>query len=340
MTAPSSPSAPARSYAFLGPTATFTEAALIRILTRRGELETAERVPMRSADLMLEAVRNGEVDAAVVPIENSVEGGVPATLDALTRHGRLQIVAEAVIPVRFVLAARPGEASVETLTSFGSHPHGEAQARLWLAEHAPRAEYRATSSTAAAAAELAAAPSAAEAPFQAAVCPLLAAETYGLEVLADDIGEERNAVTRFICVTRPGELPERTGADRTTFVVGLASDRAGALLEMLEQLAARGVNMSRIESRPTGNGLGLYQFSIDAKGHIAEARVAEAMQGIHRIAAKVQFLGSYPADEGEWDVPISAEAAAAAADPRVTDEAFAAAASWLEQIRRTGGLAD
>ncbi|WP_029088394.1 prephenate dehydratase [Brevibacterium album] len=329
----------------MGPAATFTEAALIRILGRWGELETAERVPMRSPDLMLAALRAGEVDAVVVPIENSVEGGVPATLDALTRHGRLQIVAEAVVPVRFVLAARPGEVTLDSLRTFGSHPHGEAQVRRWMAEHAPAAEFRPASSTAAAARELADAASAAAAPFQAAVCPQLAADTYGLEVLAEDIGEDSTAVTRFVCVTRPGGLPERTAADRTTFVVGLASDRAGALLEMLEQLAVRGVNMSRIESRPAGNGLGLYQFSIDAKGHIAEARVAEALQGIHRIAKKVQFLGSYPVDEGTWDGAGALGAASDGtdavdpdADPRMTDEAFAAAADWMDRIRRTGGL--
>src|SRR5699024_1754105 len=112
----------AKRCAYLGPAATFTEAALIDILTEHGVLDSVERVPMRSANQMFDAVRSGEVDAAVVPIENSVEGGVPATLDALTRAGNLQIVAEAVVPVRFVLAARPGTVTLETLTAFGTHP--------------------------------------------------------------------------------------------------------------------------------------------------------------------------------------------------------------------------
>lgn len=339
-------------YAYLGPAATFTEAALIDLLTQRGTLETAERIPMRSAEAMLEAVRLGEVDAAVAPIENSVEGGVPATLDALTRYGRLQIVAEAVVPVRFVLAALPGTVTRETLTSYGTHPHAEAQTRLWMQRNAPQAEYRVTSSTAAAAQELAASAevtaasadatgtsaegsattSAGSVPYQAVVGPLLAAQTYGLEVLADDIGDNTLAETRFICVERPGAIPAPTGWDRTTIVVGLASDRAGALLEMLEQLSARGVNMSRIESRPTGDGLGLYQFSIDLLGHVAEARVAEALRGIHRVSGSVQFLGSYPmASAARTELNGTKKAV----DPRVADDAFDRAQSWLDDV--TGG---
>lgn len=320
----------AKRCAYLGPAATFTEAALIDLLTEHDLLDTVERVPMRSQNEMFDAVRSGEVDAAVVPIENSVEGGVPATLDALTRSGNLQIVAEAVVPVRFVLAAPPGTVTLETLQTFGTHPHAEAQTRLWMQEHAPQAVYHPTGSTAEAARVLGAATAGVS--YQAAIGPRLAAETYGLEVLADDIGENSGAQTRFVCVQRPGLLPEATGWDRTTFVVGLASDRSGALLEMLEQLAARGVNMSRIESRPTGDGLGLYQFSIDALGHVREARMAEALRGIHRVAGRVQFLGSYPMAAAER---TELNGTKKAVDPRVADEAFDAAQAWLDEV--TGG---
>lgn len=141
----------AKRCAYLGPAATFTEAALIDLLTEHDLLDTVERVPMRSQNEMFDAVRSGEVDAAVVPIENSVEGGVPATLDALTRSGNLQIVAEAVVPVRFVLAAPPGTVTLETLQTFGTHPHAEAQTRLWMQEHVPQAVYHPTGSTAEAA---------------------------------------------------------------------------------------------------------------------------------------------------------------------------------------------
>lgn len=335
-----------RTYAYLGPAATFTEAALIDLLTEHGELETAERVPMRSADAMLEAVRAGDVDAAVVPIENSVEGGVSATLDALTRYGRLQIVAEAVVPIRLVLAAPPGTVTLETLESYGTHPHAEAQTRLWMQRNAPRAVHQSTASTAAAAQDLAASAQAGagaqasagelgaetSVSYQAAIGPMLAAQTYGLEVLADDIGEHTLAETRFICVQRPGPIPEPTGWDRSTIVVGLASDRAGALLEMLDQLSARGVNMSRIESRPTGDGLGLYQFSIDVLGHVGEARVAEALRGIHRVAGSVKFLGSYPMASA---TRTELNGTKKAVDPRVADDAFDRAQAWLDEV--TGG---
>jgi len=320
----------AKRCAYLGPAATFTEAALIDLLTEHDLLDTVERVPMRSQNEMFDADRRGEVDAAVVPIENSVEGGVPATLDALTRSGNLQIVAEAVVPVRFVLAAPPGTVTLGTLQTFGTHPHAEAQTRLWMQEHAPQAVYHPTGSTAEAARVLGAATAGVS--YQAAIGPRLAAETYGLEVLADDIGENSGAQTRFVCVQRPGLLPEATGWDRTTLVVGLASDRSGALLEMLEQLAARGVNMSRIESRPTGDGLGLYQFSIDALGHVREARMAEALRGIHRVAGRVQFLGSYPMAAVER---TELNGTKKAVDPRVADEAFDAAQAWLDEV--TGG---
>src|SRR5699024_807752 len=180
----------------------------------------------------------------------------------------------------------------------------------------PTAVYIPTSSTAAAARDLA--NDAGD--HVAAVCPELAAERYGLEIVADDIGDRQDAVTRFVVVTRPGTIPAPTGADKTTVVAALRSDRAGSLLELLEQFSSRGINMSRIESRPTGNGLGLYQFSIDLLGHIHEARMAEALQGVHRAALKLSFLGSYPSADGE-PVPI---------DPTTTDESFSAAADWLE----------
>ncbi|MGC3020485.1 MULTISPECIES: prephenate dehydratase [unclassified Brevibacterium] len=307
-------------FAYLGPEATFTEAALLSFLDSRNLRATASAQPMRNAAAALDSVIEGDCDAAVVPIENSVEGGVPATIDALTEHGRLQIIAEVVVPVRFVLAVKPGTAA-EEVTSFGSHPHGEAQVRAYMSEHFPDAVYLPTSSTAAAARDLA--NDAGD--HVAAVCPALAAQRYGLDVLAEDIGDRKDAVTRFVVVTRPGAIPAPTGADKTTIVAALRSDRAGSLLELLEQFSSRGVNMSRIESRPTGDGLGLYQFSIDLLGHIHEARVAEALQGVHRSALKLAFLGSYPSSDGVL-VPI---------DPTTSEESFAAAADWLE--RTLGG---
>ncbi|GAA2004374.1 prephenate dehydratase [Brevibacterium samyangense] len=313
-------------YGYLGPEATFTEAALIALMEARGTAYAA-RVPMKNVDAALAAVAAGEIDGAVVPIENSVEGGVPATLDALSAHGRLQIVAETLVPITMVLAVKPGT-TLADVRAFSSHPHGEAQVRGWIDDHLPNAVYRPASSTAAAARDRAHGTDAAGAPVdhQAAVCPRLAAERYGLEILAEDIGDRQDAVTRFVLVRLPGRLPRSTGADKTTIVAALASDRAGALLEMLEQFSTRGINLSRIESRPTGDGLGLYQFSIDLTGHIHEARMAEALTGVHRVTRSLQFLGSYPsADEVETTVA-----------PENTDAAFADASAWLQRILTTG----
>ena len=242
-------------FGFLGPAATFTEAALLRLIADRGFAD-AQRIPAHSVDEALAAVAAGDLSGAVVPMENSVEGGVPATLDALTRHGELQIVAETLIDVRFVLAARPGT-QLSDITAFGTHPHAEAQTRGWVAGHLPGVTYVPASSTAAAA------QTAAEdgSDYQAAVCPALAAQRYGLEVLADDIGDRHDTVTRFVLVRKPAAMPPATGADKTTIVAALASDRAGSLLELLEQFSTRGVNLARIESRPTGDGLGPVSYT-------------------------------------------------------------------------------
>ena len=302
-------------YAYLGPEATFTEAARLSYRDATGLREQATIQPMRGAASALDSVLEGESTAAIVPIENSVEGGVPATIDALTEHGDLQIIAEVVVPVRFVLAVRPG---TDAITSFGSHPHGEAQVRAYMAEHYPDAVYIPTSSTAAAASDLAG--NAGD--HVAAVCPALAAERYGLEIVAEDIGDRQDAVTRFVVVALPGQIPEPTGADKTTLVAALRSDRPGALLELLEQFSTRGITMSRIESRPTGDRLGLYQFSIDLLGHIREARVADALLGVHRVAMSVKFLGSYP----------SADATRPIIDPTTTDSSFAEASAWLTGV--------
>jgi len=306
-------------YGYLGPEATFTEAALIRLLRERGGSH-AQRIPVRNAEAAFESLAAGDLDGAVVPIENSVEGGVPATLDALSHHD-MQITAETLVQVSFVVAVRPGTAPGE-IRAFSTHPHAEAQTRQWIGQYLPDAAYLPASSTAAAAQELAAGQTEA----QAAICPALAAERYGLDILAADVGDTPPPFPLFFLAPRRAAPPAPTGADKTTLVAALATDEAGSLLTLLEQFSARGVNLSRIESRPTGDGLGLYQFSIDAMGHVADARMAEALAGVHRVARRVQFLGSYPAavDESE---PREVS------DPRTTDEAFAAAHAWLRQIR-------
>ena len=306
-------------YAYLGPSGTFTEAALRQVV----DPASAVLLPQVDVILALEAVREGRADHAVVPIENSVEGGVNATLDALATGRRLVVTAEMIVPVSFVVAVRPGT-RLEHVRRVGTHPHAWAQCRRWLGASLPGAVHVPSTSTAAAAELLAGlgAPG-----FEAALVAPLSAELYDLDVLAADVEDNPNAVTRFVLVSRPGPLPERTGADKTTLVVHLPHNRAGALLEMLEQFATRGVNLSRIESRPIGDSLGRYSFSIDAEGHIRDERVAAALMGLHRMCPVVRFVGSYPRGAGVQ----------ASVGPGTVDADFIAARAWVEELR--GGSA-
>src|SRR5699024_9362800 len=274
-------------------------------------------------DSALDALRDGAVDAAVVPIENSVEGGVSATLDALASGDPLVVVGEVLVPITFVACARPGTRPSD-VQAIGTHSHAWAQVRAWADRVAPKAIYVPTLSTAAAAQDLAEHPG--EVGYEAAVCAPVAAEHFGLEVLAHDIGDMANAVTRFVVVSRPEWQPAPTGRDKTTVVLFQRSDRAGGLLELLEQFSVRGINMTRLESRPTKESMGSYCFSIDFEGHVQDERVGAALMSLHRICADVRFLGSYPAASGD-EVTI---------DPIATDRAFLAARDWLDRLRRLG----
>lgn len=307
-------SAAPATYTYLGPEGTFTEAALMQV---PGAAD-AIRIPSSNVNSALDKVRDGTADAAMVPIENSVEGGVTATLDAIATGQELRIVREALVPICFVLVARPG-IGLSDIRRISTHGHAWAQCRLWAEANIPGAEYIPSSSTAAAAMGLLDDGQ----HYDAAICaPNLATEQPGLTVLAENIGDNPGAVTRFVLVNRPGALPARTGTDKTTVVVPLPEDHPGALMEILDQFASRGVNLSRIESRPTGQYLGHYSFSIDAEGHVADARVADALAGLHRISSATRFLGSYGrADAQSPDVA-----------PHTSDQAFQAAHAWVGEI--------
>ncbi len=258
------------------------------------------------------------MDEALVPIENSVEGSVSVTLDELASGKRLVIVDEVVIPVRFALMARPGT-RMSDVGRLATHPHAQAQVRQWLSDNLPDAAVIPAMSTAAAAAALLEDPPA----FEAAVAQRIAAEIYGLDVLADDIQDTDDATTRFVLVRLPGEIPPPTGADKTTLSLYMRQDEPGALLAILTEFAVRGVNMTRIESRPTRKALGDYYFSVDVEGHVADARVSEALMGLHRICLDVRFLGSYARHDGKQPVLRAG----------VTDTDFADARQWLDRLK-------
>ncbi len=302
-------------YAYLGPAGTFTEAAL-RVVASPDDVDY---LPQQHVVAALEAVRTGTADFAVVAIENSVEGAVTVVLDTLST-GDLVIVREVLVPISFSLAARAGVA-LSDVRRVAAHPHAWAQCRRWLMANLPDVEQVSQTSNTVAAQQLADTDRTVD--FDAALVPPAALAHYPLNVLAEQVADNAAAVTRFVVVGRPGTIPPPTGADKTTLVVHLPDNEAGALLTMLEQFATRGVNLSRIESRPIGDALGRYLFSIDAEGHIAEARMAEALMGLHRVCPVVRFLGSYP----------RADEVANAVRPGTTSADFAAARQWVAELR-------
>jgi prephenate dehydratase len=309
------PSTPPTRFAYLGPEGTFAEAALSIAVASSG----GARYPQPSVPAALAAVRSGEADAALVPMENSVEGSVPATMDGLADGDPLVITREVFLDVVFVLAARPGT-DLSAVRSVASHPHGLAQTAGRLAELLPDVVPLPTSSTAGAAEAVAAGE------YDAAVCAPIAAERYGLVPLVEDLADHRGAVTRFVLVEPAGALPARTGNDKTS-LVAVVGDRTGALLGLLSEFAVRGISLTRIESRPTRERLGVYSFSLDCEGHIADRRVGEALAALHRVTDDVRFLGSYARADGRDNKPVPDTA---------TDPAFAEAESWLRQIRSGG----
>ena len=308
---------PAPTWSFLGPSGTFCEMALRQVAPDDVVLDSCQDVPTA-----LDRVRERAAAAAVVPIENSVEGGVNATLDNLVAGAPLVIAAEMAVPVTFVLAGRPGTA-LDDVRAISTHPHAWAQCRGWMGHNLPETVYVAGTSTSAPAQALAeTGRSLEQVGFQAVLCNPLAAQDYGLEVLAAGVADKSDAMTRFVKVTRPGRVPEVTGADKTTLLVQLPHNRAGALLDMLEQFSVRGVNLTRIESRPVGDALGRYRFSIDVEGHIREERIQAAVIGLHRTCPVVRFLGSYPRLDAR---PVTVVAG-------TSDKDFQVARAWVADV--------
>lgn len=302
-------------FVYLGPEATFSEQAL-RTLPAA---EKGSCLPARSVPEALDAVRSGEADAALVPLENSIGGQVGVSMDELVSGSPLIITHEVVLPVQFVLAAR-GLVPLSEIHRVAAHEQASAQCRGWLRANLPEAVIVDALSNGAAAAGVAAGE------FDAGLCAAIGADRYQLTVLAKDIADHSDAMTRFALVQRPGPPPPPTGNDVTTLAVYIDHDRVGALLAVLTELAVRGVNLSRIESRPTGEKLGRYVFFLDCEGHVAEARFGEALRGLRRVCAAVRFLGSYPRashDQGERAAPVSG----------LSDLDFASAEAWLARLR-------
>ncbi|MEU6840856.1 prephenate dehydratase [Streptomyces sp. NPDC046716] len=303
------------SYAYLGPEGTFTEVAL-RTLP---EAATRELAPKVSVPAALDAVRNGEAEAAFVPIENSVEGGITTTLDELVAGAPLMIYREVLLDITFALLVRPGTklGDIKTVTA---HPAAQPQVRNWMQTHLPDVTWESSASNADGARLVQ------EGRFDAAFAGAFAASTYGLEPLVTEIHDAENAQTRFVLVGRPARPAAPTGADKTSVVIWQREDHPGALMELLQEFAIRGVNLMLLQSRPTGKGIGDYCFAIDAEGHISDRRVAEALMGLKRACPQIRYLGSYPR---------AGVAVADVREPRTgtSDGEFTAASDWLARCQ-------
>ncbi len=270
---------------FLGPLGTFTEQAL----ATQADLATAHHVLCRTMPDVLDAVESGQVDLGFVAIENSIEGMVNLTQDELAFSHNLLIQREVVLDIEHCLMAKAGT-GINEISEVLSIPVATAQCHAFLRNTAGHADLRAANSTAEAAQTVAESTGAA-----AAVAPRAAAKLYGLEILAADIGDHPGNQTRFVVVAKEG-IPAPTGHDRTALVIYQRADEPGSLISILQEFAARRINLSNLLSRPTKNGgLGDYCFVIYADGHINDELVADAVRALHAKQGRVKFLGSYPA---------------------------------------------
>ncbi|MEL4154765.1 prephenate dehydratase domain-containing protein [Corynebacterium bovis] len=315
---------------YLGPRGTFTEQALHRFIEAGHVPAEAELRPVDSPAAAIRAVREGSADMACVALENSVDGPVVQTFDALAgvtagagpgaghgagltaadaagaaataaataadalenAPGDVRILRETDVPVEFAVLVRPGTAAADVRT-VTTHPVAMAQVRGWMDRELPGVQFIPASSNGAAAAAVAAGEA------DAAAAPLLAAGIHGLDALAEGVADVRGANTRFVLVGRPGAAASagRTGRDRTAVVFSLPNHPA-ALWTALSEIAMRDVDMSRIESRPTRTGLGTYMFHVELVGHVEDDAVADALAGLHRRTDAVRFLGSWPQSGG------------------------------------------
>ncbi len=297
---------------YLGPEGTFSQQALQSEPT----LADHDLVEFPSIPEVLEAASSGKVDLSFAAIENSIEGSVNVTLDTLAFDSNLLIQHETVLSVHLHLLAAPGAtlSGIERVVSF---PHAIAQCRSFLSDQLPQARIEAATSTAEAVRAVAAGGDRRTAAIGAA----LAGQIYQLQALADDIGDHPDNQTRFVTVAAGG-IPAPTGHDKTSIVTFQHNDRPGSLLSILQEFAARSINLTKLESRPTKRSLGDYCFIIDLSGHVADELVADCLLNIQAKQADIKFLGSYPA-----------AGARAESARQEADDAWRRATDWLADVR-------
>jgi prephenate dehydratase len=305
---------PTTTVAYLGPEGTFTEEALLS----QADLASAERLPLATFSDVLEAVEHGRADLGLVALENSIEGTVNITLDELIFSHELWVVRELQLAVDQCLVGLAG-AQLRGVKKVISIPVATAQCRGWLAANLPGAEEEASPSTGDAVRRVAEA----QDPQLCAIGTRRAAQLYGLSVLASGIQDHDGNTTRFVLVARPEwGIPAPTGHDKTSIVCFQSTDRPGSLHTILGQFAARGLNLTKLESRPTKKALGEYCFAIDVDGHLADEVVADCLRELHASLLAVKFLGSYPAGGAQGEERR-----------RAASDAWTAADSWIRGLQ-------
>lgn len=278
---------------YLGPAGTFTEQALLT----QPDFAAARRAPFRTVPDVLDGVQGGDVQWGVVPIENSIEGMVNFTQDALVFDYELFIQREIVLDIRHALLAAPGT-RLSDIGVLASIPVATAQCHAWLRKELRNVSVLPASSTAEAARMVGERVAAGDTSW-AAIAPSTAATAHGLAIIADRIADHETNQTRFVVVGKDA-VPPRTGHDRTALVVYQRADEPGSLISILQEFAARRINLSHLSSRPTKRGgLGDYCFVIYADGHLEDELLADALRDLRAKQGAVKFLGSYPAAGAE-----------------------------------------
>jgi len=272
-----------KKISYLGPRGTFTEEALFSFYKDLGEI-TPE--PMGTIVEVIKSIDRGDADEGLIPIENSLEGSVNITQDILTFESEAKIIREITIPIRHNLIGKK-EADLKKIKRVISHPHATAQCRSFLNTEMPGIEIIAANSTAEAVKKLLDFGS-----DTAAIGTRIAADLYGLSLIAENIEDSKDNKTRFIFIGN--YIPAKSGLDKTSIVCFLKKDKPGSLYKILKEFADRDINLTKIESRPARKNIGDYVFMIDLEGHLHEKKVFNVIESLRKNVYMIKILGSYP----------------------------------------------
>lgn len=272
-----------KKIAYLGPPGTFTEEALDKFIK---DLSQVRKISFSTIADVIRSVGRGEADEGLVPMENSIEGSVNITQDILTFESEAKIIGEVTIPVKHSLIGKK-KIKLDNIKKVISHPHAAAQCRKFLSTKLKSAEVIAANSTAEAVKILKK-----ENDDIAAIGTKTAAEIYDLEIIENDIEDNKDNKTRFIFIGN--SIQPKTGNDKTSIVCFLKEDRPGSLYNILKEFACRNINLTRLESRPAKKDLGDYVFMMDLDGHLHDENIFEVIEVLRKSVYLVKILGSYP----------------------------------------------